>query len=384
MTMRRVFSLHLLATAVLMLLFVNSCNEKPTEPGGGGGKTSVQFSGLTPLNGEDNQPLFLELRWIAPDTFDDTLSHSVFFGTTRTPPFVESVRMRNRWITGILAPGVTYYWRISVARVGEPGVISPLYSFTTTSSDEQINEYPLEVGSEWTYRLSRIYENVYPDSVRDLLVDTLVSSSGARVISSFDTTMGSEVKSVYAVEEFYDDGSFSCQDTVIFEHTDKHLLRYRSYSTLCSPSATPRATATSQPMIVVNNAFNRLFQVNSSLNLPDTTLEYQTSIGDSWRVYGEDVSLAAISPSAEKTVIGSERLITPAGEFQCMITLTQSYDGNDGTPNETIKLIDYISDIGLVRRDIVFYDISITTYEYPFGIGIGDAIFRLELLNYNQ
>ena len=86
----------------------------------------AQASQPTPASGATNVPLNVTLSW-RPGS--NTLSHSVYFGTT-SPGIFRTNQTNATFATGTLAQNATYYWRVD--EVTSSGVVTgDVWSFTT-------------------------------------------------------------------------------------------------------------------------------------------------------------------------------------------------------------------------------------------------------------
>jgi outer membrane protein assembly factor BamB len=89
-------------------------------------------SNPTPYNGQTNVATNIMLAWTGGGANGDTITYSIYFGTTSTPSFVQSNLTSTSYNPGILSYDTTYYWQI-VATDENNGSSSsdPIWSFTT-------------------------------------------------------------------------------------------------------------------------------------------------------------------------------------------------------------------------------------------------------------
>jgi hypothetical protein len=83
--------------------------------------------------------------------------------------------------------------------------------------------------------------------------------------------------------------------------------------------------------------------------------------------------------SIKKKAIDRVQIQVPAGIYTCA-RIQWLYDvGSDGNWDTDIEAYDYISQIGLVKRTRIYHDVTVTTHEYPLGIGTSDIAEVWEL-----
>lgn len=84
----------------------------------------------SPADGATNVDLSITLDWISSDPNGDAITYDVYFGTSSTPPLLQSnLTVPNLDLSG-LSPEVTYYWQI-VAHDETSVTAGPVWSFTT-------------------------------------------------------------------------------------------------------------------------------------------------------------------------------------------------------------------------------------------------------------
>ena len=81
---------------------------------------------------------------------------------------------------------------------------------------------------------------------------------------------------------------------------------------------------------------------------PRVVLEYPAEAGRRWThiVLDGDAPAAGVA----REVVGTERITTPAGTFRCVVVRSE---GLFVTPGGSFEWLDWIADVGLVRRTIV-------------------------------
>lgn len=86
---------------------------------------------ISPSDGATGQDSCgVTLRWNPSNGAD---SYKIYFGTTATPPLLQSGVLSTFYVTGILAASTQYYWRIGAVNAdGE--TLGPIWSFTTQTA----------------------------------------------------------------------------------------------------------------------------------------------------------------------------------------------------------------------------------------------------------
>jgi hypothetical protein len=110
---------------------------------------------------------------------------------------------------------------------------------------------------------------------------------------------------------------------------------------------------------------------------PVKSLQYPLTIGSQWtrRTTGNPWRI-------DKQVTGQEQITVPAGEFDAF-QIKWLYDLDaDGNWDEEVTYVDYVADVGLVKRVISISGIEITS---PWGDSAGYAEFTevIQLTGYN-
>lgn len=107
---------------------------------------------------------------------------------------------------------------------------------------------------------------------------------------------------------------------------------------------------------------------------PVRSLLYPLSYGSEW-VTTTPTSITPIN----KKVIEKVSIQVPAGIYTCA-KIQWLYDLNsDGSWDSDVEQYDYISQIGLVKRTMLFRGVAVTSHEYPEGIGVCDIAEVWEL-----
>ena len=100
---------------------------------------------------------------------------------------------------------------------------------------------------------------------------------------------------------------------------------------------------------------------------PFHSLKYPLNAGSEW-----PVSIPPKLVPINKKAIDRVQVQVPAGIFTCARIQWLYEIGSDGNWNTDIEAYDYISQIGLVKRTRVYHNVTVSTPEYPLGIGTCD------------
>ncbi|UCC79202.1 MAG: hypothetical protein JSW64_13140 [Candidatus Zixiibacteriota bacterium] len=90
-------------------------------------------SNPSPAHGATDQSTTVQLSWSCSDPDGDDLTYDIYFGTSATPPLVQSNQTATTYNPGTLQPGTTYYWQI-IADDGTDQTEGSIWSFSTYSS----------------------------------------------------------------------------------------------------------------------------------------------------------------------------------------------------------------------------------------------------------
>jgi hypothetical protein len=109
---------------------------------------------------------------------------------------------------------------------------------------------------------------------------------------------------------------------------------------------------------------------------PFLCVKYPFSSGSEWLT----TSPPTVWPIGKK-VLGRVDIQVPAGTFACAHILWRYDVDTNGVWDTNIEMHDYISQIGLVKREAIIRGIEVTGYENPTGIGTYDVSRVMELLS---
>jgi hypothetical protein len=240
-------------------------------------------------------------------------------------------------------------------------------------------KYPLKVGSEWKYIYSVRFENVHPDSINHLLNDY---SSDYIISITKDTTINSRYMAEW--KRTLDPG------TVLYEYyanEENGLIKYgyrTDYGTIL-----PKSTGV-----------RYLFEGKYYSDISDLIINFETShflarpLSDSIIFYYQPILVYPYPLNVgnqwmdnyyfnmTKKVVGQELISTPAGRYLCYKILWEHLTADESV-DENYKVYEYICQKGLVKKVIEIKNISITTVEYPDGIGTADVLEEMSVEDIN-
>ena len=114
------------------ILLIVSCTDGDS-PGSSFNWPPAYPANPTPSDGMTGQPRALRLSWTCDDLDSDSLTYDIYFGTTASPPLVDTGRTVATYQTEVLNFDDSYYWKV-VVKDGNGHILSgPLWSFSTRS-----------------------------------------------------------------------------------------------------------------------------------------------------------------------------------------------------------------------------------------------------------
>jgi len=141
--------------------------------------------------------------------------------------------------------------------------------------------------------------------------------------------------------------------------------RFRTVGELC-------AVMTTEAMLPASfNADTIIYEAT-----PPRVLLFPLSVGKEWTMRQR---MDTNGVTVNKKVIGSEVLTMPPG-LMPVFKIQWFWDvNNDGVWDSDFICYDYVGDRGMVKRDIMFKNVVITTSECPDGIGLVDVLSEKRL-----
>ena len=229
------------SSAVSNVFTVKLTNNPPMIP-----HSPVPFDGKT-TSGSD-----IVLQWQANDKDMDTLSYSIYFGTTNNPPVVATGQVTNSYSPAVV-PNTTYYWKV-VASDGKATTSSPLWSFTTGD---------VAVNSPTGLTLAQ------PESGK---VNITWINNASNIVDGFKVERKAGINGTYSEIGTADASAANYLDTSISGHSE-YYYRIRAYKGSAFSSYSSEA-----PILTVNNAPN----VPGSPTPSDQTINQPLNITLQW------------------------------------------------------------------------------------------------------
>jgi len=242
--------------------------------------------------------------------------------------------------------------------------------------------YPLRVGQIWKYSGSYYSFNCRPES---LAAYHFFSAEFVSTVQVMQKTKLLDTLDVYSFKETaIESGIHAYQTWNYFNNRPDGFYCYAYGGT--SSMMQPRKIAPTQYQLTFHGkTFDDIKeligpslislsglapQADSITNIEDPPvrcLKYPPIAGSEW-----PVKVLPEVMSIKKKAIDRVQIQVPAGIFTCA-RIQWLYDlGSDGSWDSDIEAYDYISQIGLVKRTRIYHDVTVTTHEYPLGIGTCD------------
>jgi len=121
-------------------------------------------SNPNPSDAASDQEIDVDLSWVCSDPDGDLLTYEIYFGTSPSPPHLESDYNSNNYDPGTLGHSTTYFWKIVVMDDHGLKIVGPVWSFTTRASEsnnapnvpsdpnpgDSATDQPLSLELNWT------------------------------------------------------------------------------------------------------------------------------------------------------------------------------------------------------------------------------------------
>jgi hypothetical protein len=345
-----------------------------------------------PANGAQEQSLSLVLRWSCSDPDGDSLTYDIYFGAHYPLPLVDSLLTDTIFDPGPLSLGHTYYWMIVAHDPDGHFAIPPTWRFSTKPN----YFYPLAIGNRWEYTGKSFSFNFQPDTISDFwLFDTAYLTSTIEItgIQPLPDSVYIHVFHETLVEQTLMHGDTFYTDHY-FGETEKGFF-YHGYSGSAGVGAAPLKlrphglihfkgrvfNSIDELLALVEDgveAFQKRYKTTMYEDGPLTSLQYPLTVGSQWtyRHQGDPWRI-------DKRVQDTHQVKVPAGRFECF-EIQWLYDmDEDGQWDDDIIFFDYYSDVGLVKRSILFKGLIFSGYEYPDSLGTCDAKHEFLLTGYH-
>lgn len=244
------------------------------------------------------------------------------------------------------------------------------------------DQYPLEIGYEWTYTYKTRFTDIRPDSIKELLENYSIETC----VTVVTETLLTDSTQVYQLLEQVDDS------TVIdayYNNTSAGLMKYAYNMGSSSPVSLPKSNI----RLTYPIREGIYFDLEDIINIGRRPSGLSKMIGDSIVIFDQprvvysyplEIGTEWVYSSSYifKKVTGKEIVDSDAGRFECFIIKTNYYF-NGTTPDENFTRYEYLSAIGLLKSVFIVNDIVVTTAENTDGIGIVDMKQELILTSKN-
>jgi hypothetical protein len=251
-----------------------------------------------------------------------------------------------------------------------------------TEPEHQSFVYPLELGNQWTYQYTQI--RIFDGDTQTDTIQYLYNAAVVRV----DTVLPGIL--LYEVQEsFTDELGYDFEGMRAYINLPDGMYIYCDGGSGWNPVLLKPSGG--------SNETDRIGYPSGSLHeLSESVLFPLCSAGEGQIEYYDPVRLALPYPQKigyrwtyvdsadaapfgiEKEIEGWQTVSTPAGSFNCT-SIGWYYTAS----SLNIDITTLVSAQGLVRRSVIFYDIEITGYSYPYGTGeTADYYQTWELIEY--
>jgi hypothetical protein len=250
------------------------------------------------------------------------------------------------------------------------GIQSCKHNVNQVSLVDNNFKYPLKIGNRWTYNVSTTWSDISPDSIRYMLTDT---STVLSVLVERDTVL--DTNKVYKLTE----GGSNYGAAGYYSNENNGFIKY-GYNDY--PGTVLPKSKFGLRFLFNGSYYNNIRELVKILeeNVPlskilrDTIYyfdppriiyKYPLEAGNEWLFSTSGIVIY-------KKVLGKEIINTGTGSVEC-------YKIQWIYPNEefgNIEYYEYVGDKGLLKTDITFHNIVITTIEYPDGVGTADVTYE--------
>ena len=316
---------------------------------------------VTPIRGSTDQPTEVTFQWTCSDPDGDSLTYDLYLGTgNRTDLYANNIT-DTFYTVGGLRRSEKYFWYVVAKVDGSYAARTFSRWFKTTT----MYMYPLKVGNSWTYDGYSVLTDCvnggsgyYPND----------SVSRRATVAVVDNTLLFEGYNVFKIAEY--DGVFLGERPAISYYSNRpDGLYYLDGIGV----VTPKQSTEMLPVAFNGYRFESIQALTNALigslsqrpeygqrssqePYPLLSLKYPVQIGDQWTFR------SAGNPwRIDKRINGIISVKTESGEFDCWeVEWLYQFDENEEWQSQ-ISIVDYISDIGLIKRmirieGIVFYD----------------------------
>ena len=235
--------------------------------------------------------------------------------------------------------------------------------------------YPVQIGNRWVYNRTFSTFNVRPDSLRFWFPDTSIASAVVVEVTGTATLLDSIKASVF--HQTLEEGTLTQVSDHYYANRDSGLyfIAYRGPGNVI-PKGSSKGKFLFNGIhfddlkeitsyIVQSLPRYRVFSDSLIYEIPPLlSLKYPLSVGSEWtfRPAGRPWRI-------DKRVLRKESVQVPAGMYNCFV-IQWLYPTE--TWGSSILFLDYVSEIGLVKRSILFKDMIVTGPGGPEQTGLSD------------
>lgn len=229
--------------------------------------------------------------------------------------------------------------------------------------------YPFAINSFWYYGTRNFISNIRPDSLKSIFNNDTIDGFGEAIFLR-DTVIG--VDTLRVLRNNHSDEGHTHATYELFKQTDSGLVRYASYSD--GSNFGPFRSLPDLKFTFKDKSFNSLNEIfgfyindvyNSDLNLsgdtilvfdnpPVNTIRYPVLKDVEWDFYNSDFV------KIKKKYLDFENVNFPGKNYFCIKIRKQYYYENSMTPDTNLIFFDYFSKEGMVKRDLLIKDITVS------------------------
>lgn len=266
-----------------------------------------------------------------------------------------------------------------------------LISCTSNDPDNNSSEYPLRIGNSWEYS-TRTIQNIYDDSLL-IFSDTSFSNSTVEVEGIEEVIPW---YNAYVVHQTTLSDLFGSAEGYNYYHVsgdDLFLIAYRGSSFLAMPKVSTNEVYSFNGYKFSNfNEFRNKLEFSSNIlavNSDSLIIEEQFPLVYDYPLESHKQwtyrEFGFPTWRINKVVNMITSITVPAGTFDCY-EIIWLYDlDNDSNWDNDIIIVDYVGDIGLVKREIRSNNVIFTDPENPFGTEYTMSVTEvMELILYDN
>jgi hypothetical protein len=240
-------------------------------------------------------------------------------------------------------------------------------------------KYPDSIGNQWDYERTFSTVIIRPDSTgQSHPVDTSVTSPVIMKVIRKDTLRNSI--EAYLFQEIITENNRNIVGDTWYVNSDSGLsiYAYHGAGLLIPKSGSGKRfffngryfSSVREITSYVTQEIPKKFTPSDSITYevpPVLTLKYPLMNNSEW-TYRSSGNPWKIN----KKIVGTKQIEVPAGKFNCFKIVWFFDVNNDLQWDENLELTDYVCEKGLIRRTVVYKDITIVDQENPTGYSTFD------------